>query len=271
MPTRKQLEEAIGAANDWTEDELQANCQWAEQLVEDLNEMRTVMAKRAGRITLPTCIEFLLSWPGQTWQEWHQDGCNEFFLTGIFYLQDGSKPTLFAPVTHIHFRINFVRWQVQGANYRHMLEGGDKQAEKGMGMLQSAWNSVSETRAPTPATSRRGKRYAAKKPRVVPSDNLHSIYGSQEQVDEVLAVRNAGDFQLEHPMHVHRAPPPPHSGSGTYRRVIFVAWDSHRVANASLTTCFHDTWRALWSDDSLIEADKVRARKRFKPAKVPKL
>ena len=36
--------------------------------------------------------------------------------------------------------------------------------------------------------------------------------------------------------------------------MIFVAWDNYRVHNASLTAVFHDNYKALWSDDSLIEA-----------------
>ena len=268
VPTRKQLEDQARVRG-WSDDKLKNECTWAEQLLQDLNQMRSVMAERAGRQTLPTCIEFLLSWPGQKWQQWHEDGCYDSFLTGIFYLQDGSKPTLFAPVKHtcVHCPTNSGGSQVDGANYRQMLRAGGKEADKAIKKLETAWDSVCAVET-VPARGRKKGRTASKS-RTVPSDNLLQIYGSQEEVDKALSVRNAGDFQLEHPMHVHRAPPPPLSGSGLFRRVVFVAWDSHRLANASLTTCFYDNWRTLWQDDTLIEADQAQARKRFKPDKKP--
>lgn len=65
----------------------------------------------------------------------------------------------------------------------------------------------------------------------------------------------AGDVQFENPYHIHRAPEPKrgdycfhvrvatHHAMLSERRTLFVAWDHHRFANASLTVVTGSNWK----------------------------
>ena len=97
---------------------------------------------------------------------------------------------------------------------------------------------------------------------VAASDDLKAIFG--DDLEQATQLVPAGTVQYECPMHIHRAPEPHKE-----RRVIFVAWDYHRLVNASTTTVFADTWEQLWFEKDALEADKKSSRKpRAKKRKV---
>ena len=167
----------------------------------------------------------MLAWPGQDWQLWHQDGCSRSLLAGIVHLEDGSKPTLFAPV--------------KGQDYRGMINKGDAQAA--FQALQEAWDSVT-TEVAKNRTAARPSRSSSK---TLGEDDLERVYGTKEAMLAVTQPMTKGDVQLTNPFHVHRAPPPPKS-KGNPRRTIFVSWDRFRLENASSTVTWHDNWRSVW-------------------------
>ena len=101
-----------------------------------------------------------------------------------------------------------------------------------------------------------GGKTRAKRPRDTPSDNLGLVYPNGPP----MGTRSQGDVQLEDPMHVHRAPKPPCPGSGKHRRTIFVCWGGNRLGNASLPAVFHDTYKGMWNNADMLEAQRKKPR-----------
>ena len=141
-----------------------------------------------------------------------------------------------------------------------MMQAGEnsKAYSQAFRKLGKAWDAVTETQMKAKGNGRRPQRVP------VGLNDLLEVYGSQEEVDRACTPLQPGDLQLEHPIHVHRAPCPPPAGSNSYRRVLFVSWDHGKALNASLTSVFADNWKSLWEDDTLLEAEPERVLKRQK-------
>lgn len=226
---------AQGKHKRWSDEKVQQEVAWHASLLWAYNTIRHDLQIASGLPDLPTCLEVMLSWPGQEWQAWHQDGASRDLLTCIGYLQPDSSTTLFAPVV--------------GCDYRGLMMKGKK--EEAMDKLGEAWRSV--------ASDKYLKTVTSKKPRLVQRECLS--YGENDLTkiytpDELKATQvkmQVGDVQFENPYHVHRAPKPPLPG-GKPRRTIFAAWDRFCLANASLSVTWHHNWKAVWCDADSIEA-----------------
>ena len=171
-------------------------------------------------------------------------------MTGIMYLQNDSKTTLFAP-------------NKSAADYRMQINKGGRAEEAALKKLAKDWDSICYTKP--------GSGKGAKKPNTAnrtPCDDMATVYGLENEAVYKELVP-AGTFQLENPIRVHKAPAPlpPVNGAILYRRVVFMAWDHHRLVNCSLTTVFYKNFLKLWTDKSMIEANPQNAKARFKRKK----